>query len=359
MGRLAAAVPRIAALAAARDERAVFPEEELVLLRAAGVLAVPLPIEAGDACAARQLATLLATVGRASLPLGRILEAHINARHLIARYGTAAQRRAAADDAAAGHLFALWVTDPPEGGLQLRPEGTELHLEGGKMFCSAAGHATRALVTARAEDGSAQMLVLKLECGEQISRLRAPLAGMRAAVTGAVDFSGCAAGTDAVLGRPGDYLREPTFSTGAWRGSAVAFGGLCAVVEAMQAQLEAAGRRDDPHQTARMGEALIARETARGWTTRAARIAEDPASEPAEAVATVGLGRLAVERACLDAMRLAQRSLGLAAFRQGNPMERLCRDLGTYLRQPAPDAVLTEAATWFACQPPPAIVPVI
>jgi hypothetical protein len=47
-------------------------------------------------------------------------------------------------------------------------------------------------------------------------------------------------------------------------------------------------------------------------------------------------------------MRLVQRSLGLSSFRQGNPIELICRDLGTYLRQPAPDEVLTEAAVWFA-----------
>jgi hypothetical protein len=46
-------------------------------------------------------------------------------------------------------------------------------------------------------------------------------------------------------------------------------------------------------------------------------------------------------------MRLAQRSLGLAAFFQPSPIERLMRDLGTYLRQPAPDEALTEAASWF------------
>ena len=46
-----------------------------------------------------------------------------------------------------------------------------------------------------------------------------------------------------------------------------------------------------------------------------------------------------------------QRSLGLSTFRQGNPIERICRDLSTYLRQPAPDEVLTEAATWFADHP--------
>ena len=58
-----------------------------------------------------------------------------------------------------------------------------------------------------------------------------------------------------------------------------------------------------------------------------------------------------METACLDAMRLVQRSLGLSSFRQGNPIELICRDLSTYLRQPAPDEVLTEAAVWFAGHP--------
>ena len=52
-------------------------------------------------------------------------------------------------------------------------------------------------------------------------------------------------------------------------------------------------------------------------------------------------------------MQLAQRSLGLAAFIRGAPVERLCRDLGTYLRQPAPDAILDEAAAYFMARPLP------
>ena len=48
---------------------------------------------------------------------------------------------------------------------------------------------------------------------------------------------------------------------------------------------------------------------------------------------------------------LVQRSLGITAFRQGTPIELICRDLSTYLRQPAADAVLTESATWFADHP--------
>jgi alkylation response protein AidB-like acyl-CoA dehydrogenase len=223
-----------------------------------------------------------------------------------------------------------------------------IRLDGRKIFCSGAGHATRALVTATDDAGDSCMLVLALGAGERAGRLEAPLQGMRAAVTGAVDFTGCNVGPDVCLGGFGDYLREPAFSTGAWRGSAVATGGLQSLVALMKDQLKAADRIGNPHQLQRLGTVMIQCETSSLWVRRAARIAEDPTADPARAVAYVGLARIAVETACLDAMRLVQRSLGLSAFRHGNPVERICRDLGTYLRQPAPDAVLTEAAAHFA-----------
>jgi alkylation response protein AidB-like acyl-CoA dehydrogenase len=115
--------------------------------------------------------------------------------------------------------------------------------------------------------------------------------------------------------------------------------------------LKAAGRLDNPHQLQRLGNSLIACETSRLWVRQVARTVEDPQVDPGHAIAYTGLARIAVETACLDAMRLAQRSLGLSAFRRGNPVERICRDLGTYLRQPAPDEVLTEAAAYVARQP--------
>ena len=43
-------------------------------------------------------------------------------------------------------------------------------------------------------------------------------------------------------------------------------------------------------------------------------------------------------------LRLAQRSVGLQGFLREHPLERLSRDLATYLRQPAPDRALTTAA---------------
>jgi alkylation response protein AidB-like acyl-CoA dehydrogenase len=339
-------IPAMQRRAEALDRDAAFPTEDIAALRHAGALSPPLPIQGTGT--AEDLATLLALVGQGNLSVGRILEAHINALHLIARYGTPR------DD---GRLYALWVTDPPSNELRMHRTGDRIRLTGGKRFCSAAGHATGAVVTAADEAGQARLLVLPLGIGETTSPLPSPLQGMRAAVTGAVDFTNCEVSADALLGQPGDYLREPDFSAGAWRGSAVALGGLIALIDHAIAQLRTAGRLDTPHTQARLGQAVIARETSRLFVSAAARIAEDPAADTGHRVATVGLARIAVETACLDAMRLIQRSLGLSSFRQGTPIERICRDLSTYLRQPAPDEVLTEAAIWFAAHPDASITP--
>src|SRR6202521_960596 len=95
----------------------------------AGALAPPLPVQGSGT--ADDLASLLTLVGQGNLSVGRILEAHVNALHLIARYGTPRED---------GRLYALWVTDPPVNGLRMRRTGNRIFLDGGKQFCSAAGH---------------------------------------------------------------------------------------------------------------------------------------------------------------------------------------------------------------------------
>jgi alkylation response protein AidB-like acyl-CoA dehydrogenase len=339
--------------AAELDRNATFPGQEIERLRESGALSLPLPARAGsrDDWRTDQLAEALIVAGRGNLSVGRILEAHVNALHLIGRYGSAEQWHEAMLDVRQDGLFALWVTDPPTGGLRMQTVDGRIRLSGAKQFCSAAGHATRAVVTAQDVDGSVRLLILRLGTGEEVTSLPSPLQGMRAAVTGAVDFSGVETASANCLGETGDYLREPDFSAGAWRGSAVALGGLIALLDLAIAQLTTSGRLDNPHTHARLGQAMIARETGRMWVRDASRTAEDPMAPVGQRVAIVGLARIAVETACLDTMQLLQRSLGLSAFRQGNPVERICRDLSTYLRQPAPDEVLTESACWFAANP--------
>jgi alkylation response protein AidB-like acyl-CoA dehydrogenase len=202
LASVAEMIPWMQSRAGALDRTGTFPADEIKRLRQAGALA---PI-CGNAPVGT-LASLLGRAGQGNLSVGPILEAHVNALHLIARYGKAVSWQD-------GQLFALWVTDPPENGLRMRQIGERIVLTGGKQFCSAAGSATGALVTARDVEGGTRMLVLPLGNGETITPLPSPLQGMRAAVTGAVDFTDCETSADALLGQPGDYLRERDFSTG-------------------------------------------------------------------------------------------------------------------------------------------------
>ncbi|MBU8537831.1 acyl-CoA dehydrogenase family protein [Falsiroseomonas tokyonensis] len=338
------AAPVIRAEAAGLDEDGSFPQGGLAALRQAGLLAAPLPVGMGGAGlgtspdGALPLTNALRLIGRASLPLGRVFEGHVNALRLVLRHGSPAQAEAAARDARQGRLFGVWNTDGfGEAPLALA-DGV---LRGRKILCSGAGWVERALVTAReAAEAPPQMLLVALAPGERADLAPWTAQGMRASATGAVDFTGLPA---SAIGVPGDYLRQPDFSGGAWRFAAVQCGGLEAVLGLLRAHLRRTGRGGDPHQAARLGQAAIAAETARLWVVAAAERAE--AAEPAsDVVAQVNLARLAVERAALDVLELAQRSIGLQAFMRPNPIERVARDLATYLRQPAPDRALVEAA---------------
>ena len=349
LGRMAALVPEWQRSAAALDAQAAFPAAELAALHAIGAYAAPLPRRVGggglgsEPSGALGLLELLRLVGCGNLAVGRVFEGHVNALKLVSLYGTGQQVRDAAADAASGHLFAIWNTEPAQDRLRL--EGGVLH--GRKVFCSAAGYVARALVTAVTPDGGSRMVVVALQPGERVGAERAHLQGMRACGTGSMNFDGLAVADQALIGQPGDYLRQPEFSAGAWRTSAVTLGGLQALVAAARRQLVERDRHANPHQSSRIGLALIAQETASLWVRKAALIAEGGTAAPEDVAGYVNLARIAVEAACLEAMRVVQRSLGLACFMQSNPVERLLRDLSTYLRQPAPDETLDEAAQRF------------
>lgn len=343
--KLAAAIPAMQARAARLDRDEAFPDEDIALLHSLGLLTAPLPRSLGGQGAGtepegcRLLFTILRTVGQGNMAVGRLFEAHVNAVKLIVDYGDAAQVQRMAGHLRAGKMYGVWVTDPPGVGLVLR-DGA---LHGEKGPCSGAGHIPCALVTVETKEGT-RMAAVCPDGREQVRPMRGLLHGMRASVNGWVRLDGIRLSLADLIGQPGDYLREPQLSTGAWRTMAVTLGGLDAVAAAVGAQLRTRGHTSSPHQQDRFGTLLIAQETARLWTQAAARCAEDGVQPVADQVAYVNLARIAVEQACLDAMRLAQRSIGFGAFLTTNPLERMLRDLATYLRQPAPDAVLTEAA---------------
>jgi alkylation response protein AidB-like acyl-CoA dehydrogenase len=345
---LAQLVPGMQQRALQLDREADFPTEDMDLLRSLGALAAPVPSELGGTGwgthpeGAAGLMQALRLLGQGNPSVGRLYEAHVNALRLVVRFGTPDQARASATDALDGHLFGLWVTDAPDTPLRLQEDGA---LSGSKAPCSGAGYATRALVTARLPSGGSYMLMIRTPGLERADRAGWNTQGMRSACNGLVGLDGIR--PTAKIGGAGDYLRQPDFSAGAWRTSAVTLGGIEALIAEMRRQLVQRERDGDPYQRARVGKALIAQETARLWVARAAIFGEAHDGDANDIVNTVNLARIAVEIACLDVLRIAQRALGLAAFRRGELSELLLRDLATYLRQPAPDETLAGAAAHF------------
>ena len=343
---------QIAATAPDRDADRAFPADAFAALDDAGLMTATLPLALGGlglgARGSRHaLYRVLAEVGRGSLPVGRVYEGHVNALELVMTYGTDAQRERAAADARAGHIFGVWNTEAADG-LHLDPiPGGGARLSGAKVFCSGAGHVTRAFANGSWPDGSWQMVLVELD-GEQerVTPGSWTAEGMRASASGRVDFEGIRVEPLALVGSGGDYTREPDFTGGSVRFAAVHLGGARALADASGALLRDQKRTADPHQRARMGRAAIAVETGALWLLGAARLWEAHADGRASGDAIVAyaqMTRTAIERVCLDVLEWADRSVGARGLLAPSPVERIGRDLRLYLRQPAPDATLDAA----------------
>jgi alkylation response protein AidB-like acyl-CoA dehydrogenase len=337
--------------AGALDDDGSFPEAAVADLHRLGLLLAPFPRRLGGSEfasgveASRLLFPILRQIGAADLSLGRLYEGHVNAAGLVIRYGRPSQVEGLSAEAADGTLLGVWNTDGAEG-LKLVSSGSRWRLRGGKILCSGAGHIERPLVTAKDEDERVFMVVPRLKRGERADLSSWTPLGMRASATGAVDFTDIVVEAEEIIGEAGAYQRQPAFSGGAWRFAAVQLGGMERLVDLLREHLVKTKRGGDPYQSARVGECVIAVESARLWVERAAILAEGGIADSDAVTAYVNLARIAVERAALELLALVHRSVGLAAFIRPHPIERISRDLATYLRQPAPDRALTSAAAW-------------
>ncbi len=325
-------VPAIQASSAALDRDGAFPHDALDLLAGAGVLAA----FGGGEASALELMEALRLVGRANLSLGRIFEGHCNTARLIDWYGTDAQRRTLALDLAAGRVFGVWNTETAPVRIE------DGHLTGFKTFATGAGHIDRAIVTATTERGR-QMVLIDAAQPARCDPKSWPVSGMKATVSGTYDLTGLPA---ALVGAPGDYEREPRFSAGAWRFTAVQLGGVERILTLLRDHLVAGPQGVDPIHRARFGHVLAETRSAALWVRAAAIRATRDDAGPAE-IALVLMTRGVVERAGLAVMEAAHRSVGTRSYMTTGALDMACRDLGLYLRQPAPDQALDRASAAF------------
>jgi len=285
---------------------------------------------------------LLRVAGYRDLAFGRLFEGHGNALSLVARCGTAAQRTAATRDAASGRLFGVWNTQANDGVRMVPDGGRGWVLAGRKTFCSGAGTVTRALITAAgAEPGSQMILVPMDRVDVGIDRSFWQPLGMEASDSFAVAFDGVTVARDALVGRGGDYERQPWFGAGAARFVAVQAGGTARLVDELVAFVTRRGGGDAVAVT-RLGECVVAARGADLWVRAcadawAAFDAESDSARERELQCTVDAARTAVERAALDVMERVERAVGARGLLASEPFAALIRDLRMYLRQPAPD----------------------
>ncbi|RYF78566.1 MAG: acyl-CoA dehydrogenase, partial [Cytophagaceae bacterium] len=236
---LAKVLQTIAELAPETDEEGQFPEQAFLELGNAGLLAVTLPDQPLDGQHANtaQLLALLKRVGSANLAVGRVYEGHINALLLAQVYSTPQQQdRWFTDVLRRQTLFSVWNTQAGDGVRIHARGGGRYELEGCKTFCSGAGWIDRPLITGELiVDGQArgwQMCILPATAVDETSvddQFWTPL-GMRASASFKIDFTGVSITDADLLGKPGDYFRQPYFSGGAIRFAAVQLGGAEAML---------------------------------------------------------------------------------------------------------------------------------
>ncbi len=318
-----------------------FPIGELLALTQAELLGIALPARLGGAGIGLEpgsrggLLPVLREVGRGNLPLGRVFEGHVNALLLLHAFGSDLQMARVADDVLRGnHVFGVWNTGPHQSP-QLTPLANgDYRLSGSKTFATGAGRIQRAIVTAALPGGGWQMCLMPLS--ETELRIRPstwePL-GMEATGSYAVDFPDITLPREALIGEPGDYYAEPTFTSGALRFCAVQLGGAQALFDAVCKFVDAQGRGDDPFQLQRLGQMAVLMESGDQWLKRSCAWLEASFSDSGSLPVRAQMMRIATEEICTRVIQLVELSVGARGLASSEPFARTLRDLQMYLRQ--------------------------
>jgi len=335
------------------DESRCFPQPAFDLLRELGLLTINLPPQNNKKLAKKgelnYLLHNLRRVGRADLSVGRIYEGHLNGIELIKIYGTNAQKKFYFEEVRNGKLFSVWNTELPEESIQIREKEEAYILEGAKVFCSGSLNIDYALLTAY-QKKTPQLLIVPIKKNTDLKAdwsLWNPM-GMKASVSSRIDFTGIKVNTNQLLGIPGDYLKEPAFSGGAIRFAAVQLGGAEAIFRESVQHLKKVQRAGDPHQQKRIGKMATLIKSGKLWLDGATEMEGSTPKDVEKTVNYANMARSAIGSICQDVMLLAERSVGLQGYMQGHPLEKLHRDLSTYLKQPGPDLALMRVGGYAA-----------
>jgi alkylation response protein AidB-like acyl-CoA dehydrogenase len=297
---------------------------------------VPLPTQ-GDTLT---LWEVLASLGAVDLTVARVAEPHLDAHAILSE----ARRQGQVDegewrDRDVWRRGRLWQVYAAEGAERLRASasGEGWLLDGVKPWCSLAGEASHALVTAWVDEERRGLFAVDLDSlGVEVAGADGVAGqagtwaarGLRDVRSTGLTFRGVRA---LPVGAPQWYLVRSGF---AWGGAGVAAIWYGATV-ALARRLRDAAERREPDQIAllHLGAVDTALMRARCVLSVAAGVADDPASDAAESSHVAGLVRQVVADSAEEVLQRVGHALGPAPLTGEEDHARRVADLEVYLRQ--------------------------
>ena len=279
-------------------------------------------------------------VGRTDIPLGRLVEGHVDALRILAQAGA---------EPRADQLYGVWASRSAGTGLAANADGDRLRVHGTIRFASGAGVIDRALVPVWLDD-STHLLVDLATTDLPVDRSQWQTSAMRVSQSHTVVVADVVAPRSEVVGGENFYLERPAFLPGGVGVAAVWAGGLCRVLDVTVAMLD--GRSVSPAQDARLGRVrlqLVSALTA----VRAAgvRLDEilggadsqqtDPRTARAESVGVSAEARAVVAGAVVSALAEIRALAGPAGLAFDPDLGHAIDDLGLYVAQLNGDAEAT------------------
>ena len=290
---------------------------------------------------AKQSVDRMIALTEVNLSLARVFEGHVNAVGLVAHYADDAVRQMLADAVEADAIVGVWGAD---GADPVRYDPATRRLTGGKRYASGLGILTHALITVATEEGQ-QLALADVSDPARADGGAWQMAGMRASASGSYDFGGMGHDRVAFVGPANVFTREPHFLGGVWRIATLTLGATFGLIEASREALGARDRLDHPAQIGRLGPLVWQGLALREMVTRTSAFVEGPegTADPERAAAAAIGCRLMAEDLGQSAIAAVERSIGLPHFEAASETGRIARDLATYMRQAAGDALAQRA----------------
>jgi alkylation response protein AidB-like acyl-CoA dehydrogenase len=313
--------------AAPASEQPKVAGEVIHALVEAGLLGLPLP---GEGQTWRRLEAL-ARLGELDLTVGRLAEAHCDALAILAELTPGR--------ADLGGVWAVWAAEPPTARVSAERSGDGgWMLSGRKAWCSGAGIADRALVTAHGDDGPRLFAVDLHDPGARPVDDGWPAPALAGTDTRSVDFADLPADP---VGGVGDYVDRRGFWLGATGVAAVWYGGAVGVATRLLATGQS--RRLGDIDRAHLGAVTAALAGGRGVLAAAATAWDAERAMPLGASEVLARSaRAVVEDAATAVIDHVGRALGPAPLALAGPHARRVADLQLYLRQSHAERDLAE-----------------